>query len=398
MRNIESMKVQLSNFTSEVRSLIGNETRSAEDNTRIDSLMSQAEALKADIAREERAQALAMSEARKDSQYNADERSTFSSFGEFIQTLRYKPQDERLTRDLSMSNGSEGGVLVPTTFRDQIMMVNPQGGIFRSRATVIPADAAHPDAGITMPAIDYAGGRDVYGGVSVSWISEGALKPETQPVFTDISLQPKEVAAHIVLTDKLLRNASAVNTTVRSLLASAILAAEDDAFLNGNGVGKPLGVISAPATIGATRATASTIGYVDVVGMYSKAKFGGSLVWVASQSILPKLLNLVDGDGRLIWQPNAAVGAPGTLFGLPVLLNERSPQLGTAGDLVLMDASYYLIKDGTSLSISASEHVLFRENKTVIKAFWNVDGQPWVKSKLTQEGGYEVSPFIRLNA
>jgi HK97 family phage major capsid protein len=109
-------------------------------------------------------------------------------------------------------------------------------------------------------------------------------------------------------------------------------------------------------------------------------------------------MNLVDTNGNLIWQPNARDGAPGTLIGLPCILNERNPVLGSKGDLVLADPSYYMIKDGFGIAISASEHVYFTNNETVIKAFWNVDGQPWLTSPLTLEDGVTtVSPFVVLD-
>lgn len=401
MRNIETMKAQAQNFVTEMRTLVEKETRSKEDNERIDSLMSQTESLRAEIQREERAQEILLSGERHSKQEEVNERAkTFEHFGDFVQSVRFNPSDDRLVeiRGQSMGVGSEGGILVPTIFRDQIMEVGQQGGIFRPRSTVIPADASHPDTGITMPVLDQtAATGNMYGGVEVSWIGEGVLKPETDTKFKDISLKPHEVAAHIVATDKLLRNSAAINTTIRRMLSGAIMAAEDQAFYNGDGVAKPLGIINATATIATNRTTASKIGYVDVAAMYAKAKFGGSLVWIASQSILPELLNMVDGSGQLIWQPSAVVGAPGTLFGIPVIMNERAAQLGSKGDLSLVDLSYYLIQNGSPLAISASEHVYFRENKTVIKAFWNVDGQPWLSGKITQEGGYEVSPFVTLD-
>ena len=73
------------------------------------------------------------------------------------------------------------------------------------------------------------------------------------------------------------------------------------------------------------------------------------------------------------------------------------PALGSEGDLCLCDFSYYLIKDGSGPYVAASEHVYFKNNKTVIKAFWNVDGQAWMKEPLTlEDGSTQVSPFVFL--
>lgn len=321
----------------------------------------------------------------------------FETFGDFLYAVRFNPGDPRLQqRDLSMSVPESGGYLVPPEHRTEILRVDPQSAVVRPRATVIPA-GSQPDAEVSMVALDQSGDKGVFSGVVVEWIGEGAEKPETQPSLREISWGPHEVAGHTVVTDKLLRNAPAAGTLVQTLLRQAINAAEDYAFISGNGTGKPLGILNSPATYMVNRNAAGQITYADLVAMYSRAKFGGSLVWIGSQSLLPQLMTLKDDMGNLIWQPNAREGAPGTLLGIPFLLNERSPGLGTKGDLILADLQYYVIKDGAGIFIEASQHVHFTSNKTVIKAFWNVDAKPWLTTPIKQENGFEVSPFVALD-
>lgn len=330
----------------------------------------------------------------------------FREFGDFLQTVRWNPTDSSLkskevkdseSRSLQMGVGALGGFIVPEQFSNAIKMITDQEAIFRPRAQVIPAGNP-PDAAITIPALDQSGAKGVYSGVNVQWIGEGDTKPETEPSFRNIKLEPQEVAAHTVLTDKLLRNSAAAGALVTSLLRKAIIAAEEDCFFTGNGVAKPLGIIGHPASIDVARAVAAAIGYVDVVNMYARAKFGGNLVWITSQTTLPQLMTMADAAGRPIWQPNAREGAPGTLLGIPVMLNDQSPILGAQGDLALVDLNYYLIKDGSGISIGMSEHPRFTQNQTIIKAFWNVDGQPWLNTPLLQrDGASTVSPFVVLN-
>lgn len=330
----------------------------------------------------------------------------FRDFGEFLQTVKYNPHDQSLRakemsdktqkRFLNMGIGANGGFIVPDQFSNQIKMVDDQAAIFRPRAQVIPAGDP-PDAAITIPALDQGGANGVYAGVQVTWIVEGAQKPETEPAFREIRLEPNEVAAHVVVTDKLLRNSAAAGALVSSLLRKAIIAAEEDAFLTGNGAGQPLGIIGHPASIQVARAGAGAIGYTDIVNMFARAKFGGRLAWIGSQTILPQLMSMVDMGQNLVWQPNAREGAPGSLIGIPFLLNDQSPILGAEGDLILVDLDYYLIKDGSGISISMSEHPLFTQNRTIIKAFWNVDGQPWLSTPLlARDGVSTVSPFVVL--
>ena len=327
-------------------------------------------------------------------------------FGDFLQTVRFNPNDPALKskdiknvegRTLQMGVGALGGFIVPEQFDSNIRMIDDNEAIFRPRSQVIPAGEP-ADSAITIPALDQSGANGVYAGVNVTWIGEGDEKPETEPSFREIKLEPHEVAAHTVVTDKLLRNSAAAGALVMSLLRKAIIAAEEDAFYTGNGVGRPLGIIGHPSTININRTGAGAIQYADVVNMFSRFKMGGRGAWIVSQTVLPQLMTLVDGGGNLIWQPNSREGAPGTLMGMPVYINDQSPVLGGQGDIALVDLNYYLIKDGSGISISMSEHPRFTRNQTIIKAFWNVDGQPWLNSPLLQRDGVStVSPFVVLN-
>src|SRR5690606_18142069 len=101
--------------------------------------------------------------------------------------------------------------------------------------------------------------------------------------------------------------------------------------------------------------------------------------------------------GNLIWANGAREGEPGTLLGLPVRFNKRNPGKGQFGDLVLGSFSEYLIKDGQRPLVSASEHALFKKNKTVIKIVSSVDGQPSLNAPIKNEDGITYSPFVALD-
>lgn len=342
----------------------------------------------------------------------------FENFGEFMHAVRFRPNDQRLASqwhefeprgEQRMDTGSLGGFAIPTQFRSDLMRIEAQGALVRPRATVIPAGSP-PDAAITIPALDQTGASpaNVYGGVSVNKVAEGGAKPNTGFKLREIKLEPQEIAGSLETTDKLLRNWNAASSLIEGLFRSAMAAFEDTEFLRGNGVGGPLGVINSGAAFSVNRAVANQFSYADVTNMLSRFMLDGAVspVWSISQSVMPQLLTMKNpfsgtagsGDGALIWQPNARDAAGNQLLmGYPIFWNQRNPQLGTKGDVGLYDFSKYLVKDGSGPFVAASEHVKFLENKTVFKIFWNVDGQPWLTAPFTQEGGYQVSPFVVLD-
>lgn len=304
-----------------------------------------------------------------------------------------------IRNEWTMGTGAGGGFAVPEQRLEQVLMLGPEAAIVRPRGTVIPAGDP-PDSKITIPAFKQ-GAAGVYGGVEVFWIGEGVEKPETDGNLREVSLTPQEVTAHTVVTDKLLRNWQAASTFIGNLLRGAMVAAEEYAFLRGNGVAKPLGAMNGAGALVVNRDTANDIKYVDIVGMLAKLtpESVGSALWVANQSTLPKIATLQDGAGNYIFiQGDATRGIPATLAGIPIRFTGKTPALGSKGDLILLDLRYYLIKDGSGPFIAASEHVLFKQNKTVIKVFWNVDGKGWVDEPLTLEDGVtKVSPYVVLD-
>jgi HK97 family phage major capsid protein len=193
-----------------------------------------------------------------------------------------------------------------------------------------------------------------------------------------------------------LRNSAAAGALGMQMLRGAILAAEQDSFYTGSGVGKPMGIIGHPSCVSIARATANAIGYADLLKMY--AQFMGSPVWIASRSTLPQLMSMVaTGTNYLVWQPNAIAGAPASLLGIPLLIHDQSPVLGQEGDLALVDLKYYAIKDGSPLAIFIDPYTQKVNGITRMYAFWNVDGQPMITSPLLgRDGVTQVSPFVVL--
>lgn len=336
----------------------------------------------------------------------AEPKTQFESIGEFVSAVRFNPNDQRLEYqpnnmrgENNMSDGPSGGFAVPQQFRAQLLSVEQAPAVVRPRATVIEAGSP-PDSAISMPTLDQSSSENMYGGVEVSWIAEGGSKPLTDAKLKEIMLQPKEVAASLVVSDKLLRNWQACDSMLRGLLSKAMSAAEDDAFLNGTGVGRPLGIINSGALVTVNRASANTVTLADILAMEQNMLAMGNPVWLMTPKVRAKIrsLNSSSTGGSLIWGDGSIVsGQPQTLLGRPALMAQRLPQLGSKGDLCLVDLGYYIVKDGSGPFIAASEHVYFQSNKTMIKAFWNVDGQPWLSSPITEENGDIQSPFVALD-
>jgi len=415
------MDPKLKELVSEMESINSKETLSKEEEDRYQSLEAEVsevlEKIDEDQKKDGRAKKIAdlkaklsepTDEPKKADARNDEPEKQFRSLGEFVKTIRFNPYDPRLTKrtdDQEMGDDELGGYLVPDEYQSEIKLVIQENSIVRARATVIPAGAS-PDATVKMPALDQTAedGTGLYGGIDVTWISEGGTKVQQETAFKEISLSPYEVAGSIVVTDKLLRNAPAIEPLVTRLFRGALASAEEDKFLSGDGTGCPTGFIGHASNVAVNRQTANKIVYADIVNMFTSKLSGGSYVWVASGSALAELMKMKDFESAdsdapsLVFQPDARAGMPGSMLGIPVLSSDLVPTLGTKGDLSLVDFSYYLIKDGYGVAIDASPHVYFQTNKTMIKAFNNVDGSPWLTAPIVlRDGSTQVSPFVVLD-
>ncbi len=339
----------------------------------------------------------------------------FESLADFMASAAGRPNDPRLSGlwsdgvgavDQSMGSGQHGGFLVPTQFLNQIYEVEAEQTIVRSRATVIPAGSS-PDAAIDMPALDQTGTNpaNVYGGLEFSWIGEGDAKPNTNANFRSVRLTPHELAGHVVVTDKLMRNAPALGAYLARKMPAALLSAEDTAFITGNGIAKPTGFINSDAAYSQTRETTSSVTYADLVQMDSRILGETGYVWIIAKGAKPTIKQIQDNSGGspgvgayIFAEGDLTRGIPDTILGRPVIWSERVPALGSKGDVSLVNLSEYYIKDGFGPFIAASEHVAFINNKTTVKIFTNVDGKPALTAPIKGLDNRSYSPFVVLAA
>jgi HK97 family phage major capsid protein len=326
------------------------------------------------------------------------ENSEFRNFGHFVQSAwegRIDKSQIAEKRDLLMGDGPSAGFLVPDLFGGQLKALDPMENVVRPRAQYLGGGS---DATVVFNSLDQSGSLGVYGGVTVNWINETATVPDAGDIkFKQIKLEPKIASGYVDISRKLMNNASEISDYIQTQLQLAMRGSEDQKFCSGSGVGCPLGFIGHASSIEVSRNTAADFKYADISSMYSKVKFNARLVWVINPSVLPKLLNMVDGVGNLIWQPNARDGKPTSLLGIPVIYSDVIPVLGTKGDVCLVDLYYYGVRDGSPMFIlfdpySQSGTALIR-----IYLFWNVDGQPMLTSPLLLEDSTTtLSPFVVL--
>jgi HK97 family phage major capsid protein len=330
------------------------------------------------------------------------------TFGDFL-TAVTRGDIKRLrevygsAKGLEEATGASGGYLVPREFVSQLMQVAVENSIVRPRAFVLPMSSK--DASI--PAIDYAsdyaaGDTAFLGGMQMQWISEGASVPLTEPKFRKLNLVAHKMSGKVPVTNELLLdNAAGLEALLIRLFGFAVAYAEDYAFLAGDGVGKPQGILNAPATITtATALTAAAPTVAQLTTMYKRLMPAsrGTAVWIINTLLSDALLSINStGTNVLTYLPNLQGRIEPRLFGLPVIETEKVPSAFSTGGLLLADFQQYVIGSRQQIEIARSEHVNFDTDETVWRVTARVEGQPWLNApvKIGSGANDTVSAFVK---
>lgn len=304
---------------------------------------------------------------------------------------------------------AQGGYLVPEEFRAQLLLTQLEASVVRGRATTIPMQTNR----VGIPSVvDSNHSTNYFGGVLPYRTAEGAQKTPTKPALDKVYLTLHKLTGLVHVSDELLEDSPlSLAPILNAMFSTAIAFEEDDDYLMGNGVARPLGAFNAGNPCLVAQAieagqAAATIVWENIAKMWSRLHPASmrKAVWVANNETFPQLATMtmnVGTGGVAVWLPaNGSAGTPfGTLMGRPLILCEKMQALGTQGDIGLGDFSQYLIgeKAGGGLKVATSIHLRFDYDEQTFRWVLRYDGQPWWLSALTpKRGTATLSPFVVL--
>lgn len=346
-------------------------------------------------------------EVKKDEADKAAEENPFKSGGEFLKAViaaeQYGNVDKRLlplkATGLNEAVPSLGGFLVPPQFASGILERMYRTGQILSR---VGMDTI---TGNTMVynAVDETsrGDGSRFGGVQSYWLAEGGTKVASRPRFRALELKLKKVGAMCYATDELIEDAGALESWLNRIVPEELRFSTEDAFIDGNSVGRPLGILRSNALATVTRENANAVTALDIARMWSRRWAGVTdYVWLINQDVFPQLVNLTLGNFPIYMPPGGVSAAPyGTIYGRPVLEVEYMPSLGTQGDITLAALSQYQAIGKSGIQAASSIHVQFVTDETAFRFVYRVDGSPMWNAPLTPaKGGNTQSPFVVLTA
>jgi HK97 family phage major capsid protein len=304
---------------------------------------------------------------------------------------------------LSENVPADGGYLLAPQVAGGIIEAMWGGGELLSR---VASDPIGPNSNSMLyNAVDESsraeGSR--WGGVRGYWMAEAGTITASQPTFRQMELKLKKVAALCYATDELLADATALESWLSRTVPAELRFQVENAYFQGNGVGKPLGIMNSPALVSVTRIDANEVDETDIANMWARRYAGvNDYVWLANSEVFPQLINLTVGNFPFLLPMNSGgQGNPSfSLYGAPYIETEYSAALGTTGDIMLASLSQYQTINKGGVQAASSIHVNFTSDETAFRFIYRVDGQPLWNAAVESFSASATtkSPFVVLAA
>ena len=287
----------------------------------------------------------------------------------FWNMMKTKVPTQTLLNALSEGTDSEGGYLVPDEFEHTLVQALEEENVFRSLAHIIQTTSG--DRKIPL----------VAGHGSASWVDEAGQYDDSDETFSQISVSAHKVGTMIKISDELLQDSAFdMEQYIQNEFVRRIGSAEENAFFNGNGSSKPLGILASTggADVGVTAASKTDITGDEIIDLFYslKAPYRKNAVWVMNDGTIAKVRKLKNGDGQYLWQPSLIAGQPDTILGRPVLTSAYMPEC-TAGNKTIAfgDFSYYWIADRQGIYFKRLDELFAKNGQIGFRASKRLDGR-----------------------
>ncbi len=254
---------------------------------------------------------------------------------------------------LTTDSDPDGGYLVPEEMASTIDRVVGTVSVMRDISSVMTISGDTYTKLVNM------------GGAGAGWVGEREARPETAaPTLRQLVFNTMELYANPAATQKMLDDGRIdIGQWLGNEVAEAFAEQEGAAFISGNGVNKPRGLLAYDPVANASWAWGK-IGFVKSGGAAGfaaddpadaiidltyalKQGYRNGASFLMSDATMGAVRKLKDGDGAYLWRiPEGSEGVP-TILGKPVRTDDNMPAIG-ANDFPIAFGNFpraYLIID-----------------------------------------------------
>ena len=266
---------------------------------------------------------------------------------------------------LNVSNDTQGGFLAPPEMSTEVIRDLVEYSPIRSFASV---------RGTQADSVIYPTRGDI---TNAQWVGEMEPHDESTIGFGQREVEVHELATFVDISNRLLQDAPQAEAEVRAALTEDFGQKEAEAFLWGNGVKQPEGVMVNPGVPEIANGHATTLSTDALIRlMYSLPQaYRSRGAWAMNGTTLGVLRSLKDSQGQYIWQTSLQVGQPETILGRPVIeMVDLEDIAANEHPIIYGDFQAYRIVDRLSMSVLVDPYSRARERITRLHATRRVGG------------------------
>lgn len=322
-----------------------------------------------------------------------------------------RPMKGDAMKVLNEGQDTAGGFWIPPDYRNQLISKVATMTAIRPNATVITTGR---DV-VTFPKVTYTTDDKYTSGVRFDWNASGPQAADqnesTNPVAGVLNIPVHLATASIIVQRAQLEdNGFDLLGFITAKMAEAFGLGGEDAYITGDGTGKPQGLATHP-TFGIAHGSTGVVAGETYTGGYIVSGLSAGLTWqgisndeptkgiLGIEAALPPqyeanakwygtknsyavVRSLVDSNKRPLWQQSDGMwanwvrGYPATLLGYPIAKSQFFTELASDSlSLYLGDMSAYYIVDRVALSVEVFRETLARRDQVLVYARMRTGGQ-----------------------
>jgi HK97 family phage major capsid protein len=221
-----------------------------------------------------------------------------------------------------------------------------------------------------------------------TWVAEVTdAAEETTLDFGRRELKPNKMAKLIKISRALMSHSSIAENAIQREILYKMGTGAENAYMNGDGSAKPLGIFTANAagiSTGRDMSTDNTTTAVTFDNLMNnkyniKQQYHPNASWVAHRSFFKMVAKIKDGEGQYVWSGSVIAGQPDTLLGSPCRMSEYAPSTFTTGLYVAVYGDFkqgYWICDADAINIQILKELYAVSNQIGYLVDYFGDGAP----------------------
>lgn len=365
LRQLKERRAALYANICDVQKQFDGKEMDAEARSNFQKLVNDVHELDAQITTEERLMEIQSRSAeqnveRERNERKADGDAEIRAFAKYLLGMDMNQEERGLLK--RSIDGVAGNVLIPSSLAASI-----EKALVGKSAMLGAVDIIRSTSGgdLVLPTNNDSANRaqiiDEYGESQIEKVS-----------FNSVTLKAYTYRTPIIAMSYELLQDSAYNVQayISELLADRFAAGLNQDLTNGTGVGMPQGI-----TVAAKKVSLSGEGiiYDDLVALRKaiKSSYHGASSFMMSTATECDLMLMKDGNDRPLWLPSMREGAPATILGKPVVINDDMAD----GSVIFGDLKKYKARIVKDFSVKVLNESLAKWLSVGVMGFGRADGK-----------------------